>query len=172
MVNAYANRLPAGNHTAVEWMSTKNVIFIFKSINFQCMVLLCLHVQSLSSVQLFCDPMDCSHGLPFLPPGDLSNPGMDAGSPASLALAGIFFTSTSPGKPIQCYYKDIISYGKLVKYEHRKRASSIKTFCRYWKESFSCLQKYYVNVNEKNSSKKILDAVWLISSHFNKKKKT
>ena len=35
-------------------------------------------------------------GLPFLPPGDLPDPGI---KPMSPALAGKLFTSESPGKP-------------------------------------------------------------------------
>jgi len=35
-------------------------------------------------------------GLPFPTPGDLSDPGIE---PASLALAGRFFTIETPGKP-------------------------------------------------------------------------
>ena len=35
-------------------------------------------------------------GLPFPPPGDLPNPGIE---PASPALAGKFFTTALPGKP-------------------------------------------------------------------------
>ena len=35
-------------------------------------------------------------GLPFPPPGDLPNPGVE---PASSALAGRFFTAEPPGKP-------------------------------------------------------------------------
>ena len=71
--------------------------------------------QSLSHVQLFCDPMDCSllgspvrgifqdfpthwSGLPFPPPGDLPL-GIEPMSPASAALAGIFFTTEPPGSP-------------------------------------------------------------------------
>ena len=37
-----------------------------------------------------------SRGLPFPSPGDLLNPGIE---PASLALAGGFFTTEPPGKP-------------------------------------------------------------------------
>ena len=37
--------------------------------------------------------------MPFPPPGDLPNPGIEATSPA---LAGRFFTSESPGKPRGC----------------------------------------------------------------------
>jgi len=36
-------------------------------------------------------------GLPFLSPGDLPDPGIE---PASLALAGAFFISKPPGKPL------------------------------------------------------------------------
>ena len=37
------------------------------------------------------------YGLPCPPPGDLPNPEME---PVSLALAGEFFTSEPPGKPL------------------------------------------------------------------------
>ena len=43
-------------------------------------------------------------GLPFLPPGDLPNPGIQPSSPA---LIGRFFTTEPPGKPAHvyiCYY--------------------------------------------------------------------
>ena len=67
----------------------------------------------LSHVQLFCDPMDCGpsgssvHEIsqarilewvePFSSPRDLLYPGI---KPASPALAGGFFTTESPGKPM------------------------------------------------------------------------
>ena len=35
-------------------------------------------------------------GLPFPPSGDLSNPGIEPASPASLVLAGRFFTTGKP----------------------------------------------------------------------------
>ena len=38
-------------------------------------------------------------GLPFPPPGDLPNPGIEPMSPVSPALAGEFFTPEPPGKP-------------------------------------------------------------------------
>ena len=40
-----------------------------------------------------------SMGFPFPSPGDLPNTGIE---PASLALAGGFFTTESPGKPYEC----------------------------------------------------------------------
>ena len=47
-------------------------------------------------------------GLPFSPPGDLPNPGIELVSPEYPALAGGFFTTEPPGKPhtlyIQCTY--------------------------------------------------------------------
>ena len=39
-------------------------------------------------------------GLPFPPPGDLPNPGIEPVSPVTPALAGRFFTTESPGMPI------------------------------------------------------------------------
>ena len=68
-------------------------------------------VQSLSFVRLFATPWTVAHqaplstglprqehwsGLPFPPPGDLPDLGIE---PASPALAGIFFTTEPPGKP-------------------------------------------------------------------------
>ena len=41
--------------------------------------------------------------LPFPPPGDLPDPGMELTSPASPALAGKFFTSEPSGQPKQLY---------------------------------------------------------------------
>ena len=38
-------------------------------------------------------------GLPFPPPGDLPDPGIEPASPASSALAGRFFTTEPPGNP-------------------------------------------------------------------------
>ena len=63
-----------------------------------------------SHVQLFATPLTVAHqvplskgfsiqeywnGLPFPPPGDLSDPGIELASPA---LAGIFFTTEPLGK--------------------------------------------------------------------------
>ena len=73
-------------------------------------VLSCCHVR------LFCDPMDCSQaplsmgfarqeywsGLPFLSPGDLPDPGIEP--IASPTLAGRYFTTMPPGKPLKISY--------------------------------------------------------------------
>ena len=71
--------------------------------------------QSLSYVWLFATPWTIAHqaplsrvfprqeywsGLPFPPPGDLPDPDIE---PASLALAGRFFTAKPPGKPHKTY---------------------------------------------------------------------
>ena len=78
-------------------------------------VLLCLLSQSLSCVRHFVTPwsvapeaslsmglsqQECWSGLPFPPPEDLSNLGIELTSPESPALAGGFFTTESPGKPM------------------------------------------------------------------------
>ena len=66
-----------------------------------------MHAKSLQSCPTLCDSMDYSPlgisrqeywcGLPRPPPGDLPNPGIE---PVSLALAGRFFTTESPGKQL------------------------------------------------------------------------
>ena len=39
-------------------------------------------------------------GLPFRPPGDLPDPGMEPTPFESPALAGVFFTTMPPGNPL------------------------------------------------------------------------
>ena len=70
-------------------------------------------MKSLSHVQLFVTPWTVAYqappameffrqeyysGLPFPSPGDLSDPGIEPGSPVSPELAGRFFTTVPPGK--------------------------------------------------------------------------
>ena len=43
-------------------------------------------------------------GLPFPPPGDLLDPGVEPTSPGSPALAGRFFTTEPPGKSLLIIY--------------------------------------------------------------------
>ena len=71
-------------------------------------------IQSLSCVQPFATPtvalqtplsmefsrQDYQSGLPFPTPGNLPDPGIELMSPASPALAGGFFTTEQPGKPL------------------------------------------------------------------------
>ena len=40
-------------------------------------------------------------GLPFPPPGELPDPGIEPPSPTSLALAGGFFTTSAPREALQ-----------------------------------------------------------------------
>ena len=73
----------------------------------------CVRAHSLSRVRLFAAPWTAAHQaslsmgfprqeywrrLPFPPPGRLPDSGMELSSPASLALAGEFFTTEPPGK--------------------------------------------------------------------------
>ena len=55
-------------------------------------------------------------GLPFRFPGDLPDPGVKPTSPVSPALAGRFFTTQPPGKPIYLNYFSLI-YQKLLFHE-------------------------------------------------------
>ena len=48
---------------------------------------------------------ECRSGLPFSSSGDLSDPGIEPVSPVSLALAGRFFTTEIPGKPLFSPYQ-------------------------------------------------------------------
>ena len=71
----------------------------------------CVYAQLLSRVRFFAIPWTVAHqaplsmefprqeywsGLPFLPPGDLPDPGIKL---VSLELAGGFFTTEPPGSP-------------------------------------------------------------------------
>ena len=49
-----------------------------------------------AALSMGCPRQEYWSGLPFPPPGDLPNPGID---PTSPALAGVFFTAEPPGKP-------------------------------------------------------------------------
>ena len=76
--------------------------------------LTCWNAQSLSHLRLFVTPWTIVHqahlsmefswpeywrGLPFPPPEDLPDPGIEPASPVASALAGGFFTTEPPGKP-------------------------------------------------------------------------
>ena len=78
----------------------------------------CISAQSLSRVRLFATPwtvvcqapllmgfsrQEYWSGLPFSPPEDLLNPGIEPATPVSPALAGRFFTTEPPEKPIYCH---------------------------------------------------------------------
>ena len=55
-------------------------------------------------------------GLPFLTPADLPNPGTELPSPA---LAGGFFTTEPPGKPV-------CTYAHLIKRQLKSLAGEVK----------------------------------------------
>ena len=76
----------------------------------------CVRACMLSCVQLFVTTRTVAHqallsmgfsrpeywsGLPFPPLDNLPDPGMEPESPASPAIAGIFFTTAPPGKPLK-----------------------------------------------------------------------
>ena len=42
-------------------------------------------------------------GVPFPPPGDLPDPGIELESPVSLALAGEFFTTADSWEALRCF---------------------------------------------------------------------
>ena len=58
----------------------------------------------LSHVRLLENPrQEYWSGLPFPPPRDLRDPGIEPGSPLSPALQADSFTTEPPGKPKLCY---------------------------------------------------------------------
>ena len=86
--------------------------------------IVCMHACSVAqSCQTPCDPMNCrlpgfsvhgifrgqeyGGGLPFPPPGDLPNPGIEPAHPAAPVLEGKFFTTEPHGKPgkILCSFR-------------------------------------------------------------------
>ena len=54
------------------------------------------HLMNYSPLSMGFSQQEYWSGLPFPPPGDFPDPGVE---PASPALAGVFFTSEPPGKP-------------------------------------------------------------------------
>ena len=55
---------------------------------------------------------ECWSGLPFSPPGDCPDPGIESTSLASPALAGRFFITEPHGKPQRIPRKDFM--GKIA----------------------------------------------------------
>ena len=91
-------------------------LLLFKILYFDNYVEECVHVWSVSCVQLFITlwTVACQvclsvglfrqeywSGLPFPPPEDLPDPGIESVTSASLALTGRFFTTEPPWKPLQ-----------------------------------------------------------------------
>ena len=103
--------------TRVSTLGNREGINQFSNLNRNINTLSCVRDQSRSCPALH-DSIDCSllaplsmefsrqeswTGLPSLPPEDLPNPGTECLSPAAPALAGRFFTTEPPGKPIHCH---------------------------------------------------------------------
>ena len=61
-----------------------------------------------------CPRQEYSSRLPFLPPGDLPDPGVEPASPVSPALAGGFFTAEPPGKAVSLKLLTTIFVGSLT----------------------------------------------------------
>ena len=60
---------------------------------------------------------ECWSGLPFPSPGDLPHPGIEPMSLASPALAGEFFATAPPEKPI---LKKVIKWFKITVFRHHE----------------------------------------------------
>ena len=61
-------------------------------------------------------------GLPFPSPGDLPDPEIKLGSPA---LAGGFFTTEPPGKPVQCQYS---THNTSIGQKKRKKSGKVSEY--------------------------------------------
>ena len=97
-------RFPPSLHHPLIPIQRKGILQVLAQTFDSCV--LCVYVLALSCLTLY-DPMDQApqsmgffrqeywSGLPFPPPGDLPNPGIE---PASPALTGRFFTTEPPGK--------------------------------------------------------------------------
>ena len=76
----------------------------------------CLQPYSLQPVRLLClrdfSRQEYWSGLPFPPPWDIPDPEIKPSSPASLALAGIFFTTEPSEKP---HLKKLLRLIEVVK---------------------------------------------------------
>ena len=104
------------HHLKTKFVLGSLLVFMFYMFDLKCSsVCVWVSVQSLSHVQLFATPWTTDFqaplsmrftrqeywsGLAFLPLGDLPVPGIEPTSPGSPALAGGFFTTEPPGRPI------------------------------------------------------------------------
>ena len=110
---------------------------------------MCVCVCILSPSPTLCNPMNCSRqaplfmrfssqaywsGLPFPPPGDLPNPGMEPTSPVSPALQAYSLPSEPPGKPCLFSVGNVISLDK-------------KQFCALLQETQSPFSKIICPTN-------------------------
>ena len=104
----------------------------------------CMSMHSCGQSRLsLCNPVDCSplgslstefprqeywSGLPFPTPGDLLNTGIEPVSPGSPALAGRFFTTEPPGKPLFYLYPYINR--EIYNTFHKFKNIFIHIYCR------------------------------------------
>ena len=113
----------------------------------------CVCAQSSSCVRLFGAPRTVAHqaplsmrfssqgycsGLPFLPPGAVSDPGIESASLMSPALAGRFFTTEPSGKPtgITAVGKERIFQRMRTKLSHGICLNGGRNGITTWNNSF------------------------------------
>ena len=73
--------------------------------------------------------------LPFPPPGDLPDPGIEPTSPASPALAGGFFTTEPPGEPnsnIMACYMGSSGFGSIPRWGICSSSSLLPPLAPSW----------------------------------------
>ena len=101
--------LPLGNHKSVLYM----VEYCVQSLSRVQLFVMARTVARQAPLSMEFSRQDYWSRLPFPPPGYLPNPGIEAMSLASLALAGRFFTTVPPGKPTMEYQSAIKKNGML-----------------------------------------------------------
>ena len=107
----------------------------------------CVHAQLLNCVRLSATPGTAAlqvpqsrrfsrqeywSGLPFTPPGDLPDPGIKSWSPASLVLAGGFFTTVPSGKPLSLKFLKMHCFvTSMCKFLRHLGLDSISSSCDF-----------------------------------------
>ena len=97
--------------------------------------------------------------FPFPPPGDLPNPGVEPKSLESLVLAGRFFTTVQPGKPVKQIYPNL----KKKKAKKKKKQNHIFAFF------YNCVLKYNWMSSGNFILLKILMQHYILSKDFTRK---
>ena len=123
----------------------------------------CLQVQSCMPL---CDPVDCSpqaplsrgvprqeywSGLPFPPPGDLPDPGIELASLTPPALAGRFFTNSATWEVPSCILVKESLVGKLPRDRKRQERNLNPPTTTIFQATFRppCLASQQANCNER-----------------------
>ena len=111
----------------------------------------CMGAKSLQSCPTLCDSVDSSQagsfvpgqeywsGLPFPPPGDLPDPGIEPGSRMSPALAGWFFTTSATWAAMQEMRVQFLGWEDPLE-EEMATHSSILAYRIPWTEELGRLQ--------------------------------